>query len=186
MKHVQIKLTDEERADTIYQRVWHNTTTTAIVDALIKAHPEWKDVPRRIIQDATRTCNPFHSKFAEKWKPIYESTLKHFQAERERHTQGTSLHASMAIFKLIDKVLEGVDRVELQSPNDVLSIARSIAPIRKVLTLSISANSSDEDNDEDNSKQGHDASDAALRTLESLGHCTQEDEKQSRRRSRDD
>ena len=45
MKHVQVKLTDEERTDTIYQRVWQNATTTAIVDALIKAHPEWKDVP---------------------------------------------------------------------------------------------------------------------------------------------
>ena len=47
MKQIQVKLTDEERADTIYQRVWQNATTTAIVDALIKAHPEWKDVPRQ-------------------------------------------------------------------------------------------------------------------------------------------
>ena len=76
MKHVQVKLTDEERTDTIYQRVWQNATTTAIVDALIEAHPEWKDVPRRKIQDATRTCNPFHSNFAKKWKPIYASTIK--------------------------------------------------------------------------------------------------------------
>ena len=182
MKHVQVKLTDEERTDTIYQRVWQNATTTAIVDALFKAHPEWKDVPRRNIQDATRTCNPFHSKFAKKWKPIYKSTLKHFQAERERHTQGTSLHASMAISKLLEKVLEGLDRVELQSPNDVLSIARSITPIRNTLLLTINHNS----NDEDNTEQGHDSSDAALRALESLEHCTREDEEQSRRRSRHD
>ena len=179
MKHVQIKLTDEERADTIYQRVWQNATTTAIVDALITAHPEWKDVPRRIIQDATRTCNPFHGKFAKKWKPIYESTLKHFQAECERHTQGTSLHASMAISKLIEKVLEGLNHIELQSPNDVLSIARSITPIRKTLLLSIDHNS----NDEDNTEQGHDSKNAALRALESLEHCTREDEEQSTRRS---
>ena len=182
MKHVQVKLTDEERTDTIYQRVWQNATTTAIVDALIKAHPEWKDVPRRNIQDATRTCNPFHSKFAKKWKPIYKSTLKHFQAERERHTQDTSLHASMAISKLLEKVLEGLDRVELQSPNDVLSIARSITPIQNTLSLSSNHNS----NDEDNTEQGHDSSDAALRALESLEHCTREDEEQSRRRSRHD
>ena len=182
MKQVQVKLTDEERTDTIYQRVWQNATTTAIVDALIKAHPEWKDMPRRNIQDATRTCNPFHSKFAKKWKPIYKSTLKHFQAERERHTQGTSLHASMAISKLLEKVLEGLDHVELQSPNDVLSIARSITPIRNILLLSINHNS----NDEDNTEQGHDSSDAALRALESLEHCTREDEEQSRRRSRHD
>ena len=179
MKHVQIKLTDEERADTIYQRVWQNATTTAIVDALINAHPEWKDVPRRIIQDATRTCNPFHGKFAKKWKPIYESTLKHFQAECERHTQGTSLHASMAISKLIEKVLEGLNHIEIQSPNDVLSIARSITPIRKTLLLSIDHNS----NDEDNTEQGHDSKNAALRALESLEHCTREDEDQSTRRS---
>ena len=182
MKHVQVKLTDEERTDTIYQRVWQNATTTAIVDALIKAHPEWKDIPRRNIQDATRTCNPFHSKFAKKWKPIYKSTLKHFQAERERHTQGTSLHASMAISKLLEKVLEGLDHVELQSPNDVLSIARSITPIQNTLSLSSNHNS----NDEDNTEQGHDSSDAALRALESLEHCTREDEEQSRRRSRHD
>ena len=182
MKQVQIKLTDEERADTIYQRVWQNATTTAIVDALIKAHPEWKDVPRRIIQDATRTCNPFHGKFAKKWKPIYESTLKHYQAECERHTQGTSLHASMAISKLIEKVLEGLNHIELQSPNDVLSIARSITPIRKTLLLSIDHNS----NDEDNTEQGHDSKNAALRALESLEHCTREDEEQSTRRSRHD
>ena len=182
MKHVQVKLTDEERTDTIYQRVWQNATTTAIVDALIKAHPEWKDMPRRNIQDATRTCNPFHSKFAKKWKPIYKSTLKHFQAERERHTQGTSLHASMAISKLLEKVLEGLDHVELQSPNDVLSIARSITPIQNTLSLSSNHNS----NDEDNTEQGHDSSDAALRALESLEHCTREDEEQSRRRSRHD
>ncbi|MDE0297260.1 MAG: hypothetical protein OXN17_01340 [Candidatus Poribacteria bacterium] len=182
MPKVQIKLTDEERADTIYKRVWQNATTTAIVDALIAAHPEWKDVPRRIIQDATRTCNPFHGKFAKKWKPLYASTIKHFQAERERHIQGSSLPASMAISKLIEKVLEEIDNVELRTPNDVLSIARSIAPIRKVLSLSLSANS----NDEDYTEQGHDSSDAALRTLESLEHCTREDEVQSRRRSRHD
>ena len=87
MKHLQIKLTDEERADTIYLRVWQNATTTAIVDALIKAHPEWEDVPRRIIQDATRTCNPFHGKFAKKWKPIYASTFKQSEKNtpRARH-----------------------------------------------------------------------------------------------------
>ncbi len=182
MKKVQVTLTDEERADTIYQRVWQNATTTAIVDALIIEHPEWKDVPRRVIQDATRTCNPFHRKFAKKWKPIYASTIKHFQAERERHTQGTSLHASMAISKLIEKVLEGLNHVELQSPKDVLSIARSITPIRKTLLLSIDHNSDDEDNTE----QGHDSSDASLRALESLEHCTREDEEQSTRRSRHD
>ena len=182
MKQVQVKLSDEERADTIYQRVWQNATTTAIVDALIEAHPEWKDVPRRKIQDATRTCNPFHSKFAEKWKPIYTSTIKHFQAECERHTQGTSLHASMAISKLVEKVLDGLNHVELQSPNDVLSIARSITPIRKTLLLSINHKS----NGKDNTEQGHDSNDAALRALESLEHCTREDEEQSRRRSRHD
>lgn len=186
MKHLQIKLTDEERADTIYQRVWQNATTTAIVDALIKAHPEWEDVPRRIIQDATRTCNPFHGKFAKKWKPIYASTFKHFQAEREKHTQGTSLQASMAISKLIEKVLEGLDHVELQNPNDVLSIARSITPIRKTLMLSIDHNSNDKANDEDNPEQGHDTNHAALRALESIGHCTREDEEQSTGRSRHD
>ena len=37
----------------------------------------------------------------------------------------------MAISKLLEKVLEGINHVELQSPNDVLSIARSITPIRK-------------------------------------------------------
>ena len=181
MKQVQVKLTDEERTDTIYRRVWQNATTTAIVDALIKAHPEWKDVPRRIIQDATRTCNPFHGKFAKKWKPIYASTIKHFQAERERHIQGTSLHASMAISKLIEKVLEGINHVELQSPNDVLSIARSITPIRKTLLMSITHNAN-----EDNTEQGHDSSDATLRAMESLEHCTREDEERSRRRSRND
>jgi len=62
MKQVQIKLTDEERTDTIYQPVY--AAATAIVDTLIKAHPEWKDVPRRKIQD--RTFNPFRDKFAKK------------------------------------------------------------------------------------------------------------------------
>lgn len=182
MKQVQVKLTDEERFDTIYQRVWQNATTTAIVDALIKAHPEWKDVPRRKIQDATRTCNPFHNRFAKKWKPIYASTLKHFQAEREKLIQGMSLHASEAISEAIKKVLEGLNHVAIESPNDVLSIARSITPIRNTLLLSINHNS----NDEDNTEQGHDSSDAALRALESLEHCTREDEEQSRRRSRHD
>ena len=54
MKQVRIKLTDEECTDTIYQPVCQNAATTAIVDTLMKAHPEWKDVPRRKIQD--RTC----------------------------------------------------------------------------------------------------------------------------------
>ena len=62
MKQAQIKLTDDERTDTIYQPVY--AAADAIVDALIKAHPEWKDVPRRKIQD--RTCNPFRDKFAKK------------------------------------------------------------------------------------------------------------------------
>ena len=62
MKQVQIKLTDEERTDTIYQPVY--TAAAAIVDTLIKAPPEWKDVPRRKIQN--RTCNPFRDKFAKK------------------------------------------------------------------------------------------------------------------------
>ena len=54
MTQVQIKLTDEECTDTIYQPVCQNAATTAIVDTLMKAPPEWKDVPRRKIQD--RTC----------------------------------------------------------------------------------------------------------------------------------
>ena len=64
MKQVQIKLTDEERTDAIYQPVCQNAAATALLTLLLKACPEWKDVPRRKIQD--RTCNPFHSKFAKK------------------------------------------------------------------------------------------------------------------------
>ncbi len=77
MKQVQIKLTDGERTDTIYQPVY--AATTAIVDTLIKTYLEWKNVPRRKIQD--RTCNPL---------------------------QATSLHASMAISEVIKKVLENL------------------------------------------------------------------------------
>ena len=64
MKQAQIKLTDEEHTNTINLPVRQNVAAAAIVDTLIKAHPEWKDVPRRKIQD--RTCNPFHGKFAKK------------------------------------------------------------------------------------------------------------------------
>ena len=92
----------------------------------------------------------------------------------------------MAISKLIEKVLEGLDHVELQNPNDVPSIARSITPIRKTLMLSIDHNSNDKANDEDNPEQGHDTNHAALRALESIGHCTREDEEQSTGRSRHD
>ena len=60
MKQVQIKLTHEEHTDTIYQPVY--AATTAIVDTLIKTHLEWKNVPRRKIQD--RTCNPLQRKLA--------------------------------------------------------------------------------------------------------------------------
>ena len=62
MSQVQIKLTDEERTNTINQPVCQNAA--ANVDTLIKAHPNWKDVPRRRIQD--RTYNPFHGKIAKK------------------------------------------------------------------------------------------------------------------------
>ena len=61
MKQAQIKLTDEERTNAIYQPVY--AAAAAIVDTLITAHPEWKEVPSRNIQD--RTCNPFHDKFAK-------------------------------------------------------------------------------------------------------------------------
>ena len=75
MKQVQIKLTDEERTDTINQPVRQNVAAAAIVDTLIKAHPGWKGVPRRKIQD--RTCNPFHGKIAKKVKA---NLYKRYQA----------------------------------------------------------------------------------------------------------
>ena len=135
MKQVQIKVTDEERTDTIYQPVCQNVAAAAIVDTLIKAHPEWKDVPRRRIQD--RTCNPFHGKIAKKWKSIYTSTIKHFQAECKTPLQATSLHASVAISEVIKKVLESLNRIAIEIADDdgnteirILTIDINSKPIR--------------------------------------------------------
>ena len=82
MKQIQIKLTDEEHTGTIYQPVCQNAAATASADTLMKAHPEWKDVPRRKIQD--RTCNPFHGTFVKKWKSIYTSTFKQNAKRRSK------------------------------------------------------------------------------------------------------
>ena len=135
MNQIQIKLTDEERTDSIYQPVRQNAAAAATVDTLIKAHPGWKDVPRRKIED--RTCNPFHDKFAKKWKPIYTSTFKHFQAQCKTPLQATSLHTSVAISELIKKVLGSLNctAIEIASEDGnteirILTIDNNSKPMR--------------------------------------------------------
>ena len=116
MKQAQIKLTDGERTDTIYQPVCRNAAAASIVDTLIRAHPAWKDMPRRKIQD--RTCNPFYGKFAKKGKPICTSTFKHFQAQCKAPLQAASLHASVAISEVTKKVLESLNRIAIEIADD--------------------------------------------------------------------
>ena len=57
MKQIQMKLTDEERTDAIYQPVCQNAATTAIADTLIKLdfvqnYSDW--VVRKVVQRQSR------------------------------------------------------------------------------------------------------------------------------------
>ena len=85
MKQIQIKLTDEERIGTIYQPVCQNAATTASADTLMKAHPEWKDVPRRKIQ--ARTCNPFHGTFVKSESQSIQAPSSTFKQNAKRRSK---------------------------------------------------------------------------------------------------
>ena len=79
MKQVQIKLTDEERTDAIYQPVCQNAAATAIVDTLIEG------VSR--MEGRAKTQNPrpdLQSVPQQIRKKVKANLYKHFQALSSR------------------------------------------------------------------------------------------------------
>ena len=104
-----VRLTDEERTESIRMRVYKSASTSDLIDWLLKRHPQWKNVAREQIQRALRTCNPYHSQCSQKWKILHSVTFGHFRSQQADIVETRRHKASDAFSDVLGRLTEVSD-----------------------------------------------------------------------------
>ena len=128
----KFKISDEDHAEAIHRRVYDGWTTSQIVDSWIKKYPAWRHIERKRFSDASSLSNPNAKRCSTKWRGIYERTLAEYREERRKLLEAAAGKAVSAISELVEKVRCGIRDVSVDNPNDLLTVARAIGPVKEI------------------------------------------------------
>ena len=125
-----VRLTDEERTESIRMRVYKSASTSDLIDWLLKRHPEWKRAERDQIQKALRTCNPYHHQCSQKWKTLHSDTFGHFRTQQADIVETRRHKASDAFSDVLERLSEVRD-VPVETTTDIVNLTRAAVQILK-------------------------------------------------------